>query len=55
MQTVQHNKKENGIQIIKSMINNTCHFSTYIITYFGQAKNYVGQVKDINNLPGMAS
>ena len=27
----------------------------YIITYFGQAKNFVGQVKIINCLPGMVS
>ena len=27
----------------------------YVITYFGQAKNYVGQVKNINYLPGILS
>ena len=27
----------------------------YFITYFGQARNYVGQVKFINYLPGMDS
>ena len=30
-------------------------FLDYVITYFGQVKNYVGQVKIINDLPGMAS
>ena len=24
------------------MINNTCHSSMYVLTYFKQAKNYVG-------------
>ena len=27
----------------------------YVITYFGQARNYVGQVKIINYLHGMVS
>ena len=51
MQTIKQNWKENGFQIFKSMINNT-HLSS---TYFGQVKNYVGQVKIIYYLPGMAS
>ena len=34
------------------MKNNKCHSSIYALTYFGQAKNDVGQVKLIN-LPGM--
>ena len=48
---MQQNWKENGFQIFKSMINNTRRSSTY----FGQVKNYIGQVKIINYLPGMAS
>ena len=51
MQTMQQNWKENGFQIFKPMINNTRLSSTY----FGQVKSYVGQVKIINYLPGMAS
>ena len=54
MQKMQ-NWEENGIQIFKSMINNTCLSSIYVITCFGQVKNYFGQVKTIYYLPGMAS
>ena len=39
---------------IRSMINKNTILA-YDFTYFGQAKNYIGQVKVINYLPGMAS
>ena len=51
MLTMQQNRKENGFKVIKSKRNNTCH-SSYVITYFGQAKTFVGQVKIITYLPG---
>ena len=27
----------------------------YVSTFFGQAKNHVGQVRIVNHLPGMAN
>ena len=54
MQTMQQNSKENGFQIFKSMISNTCLSRAHVIIYFGQVHNCVGQVKIINSLPGMA-
>ena len=55
MQTMQYIQKEKGFQIIKSTINNTCHYRKNAITYFGHAKNYVGQVRIIDYLTCMAS
>ena len=52
--TMQQNLKENGSkplhpwEIIPAIL-------AYVITYFGQAKNDVGQVKIITYLPHMVS
>ena len=40
MQTIQQNWKENGFQIIKSMINNTIAFLAYLIS--GKSKIMLG-------------
>ena len=42
MQTMQHNLKTHANL-------------AYVITYFGQAKIYIRQLKAINDLPGMES
>ena len=55
MQTMLHNYKENGYQIIKSMINNLHAIRKNYMTYFRQAKNYAGQVKIIIYAPSMIS
>ena len=54
VQTMQQNWKENGFQIFKYIINNTC-FSSICYNLFWASQKYVGQVKIINNLPGVAS
>ena len=52
MQTKQQSQKENSFQIMKYMINKTCHSRIYVLTYFGQATNHVRQVEIINYLLG---
>ena len=50
---MQQNWKENSFQIIKSVLIHA--ILEYVINYFGQATNYVGQIEIINYLPGEKS